>query len=139
MTRALTLIALALTGYALAAELATPLPPIDLAAWGASVLVFGKVLELLVQFIKVRLSNWFKLPALAIHAINFTLGVGGALYIGHVGLLTDPTFGALAPPLGAILFGIVAAAIAAGWYDLDKKTGGKQPATYRPEVRDGPL
>lgn len=62
MLRLMLIVGAALGGYALA-ETGTVLPVFDLAAWGASVLLFGKALELLTQFIKVRLS-FVKLPNL---------------------------------------------------------------------------
>lgn len=112
------------------------LPAFDLAAWGASVLIFGKGLQLLTEFIKVRIKKRFNLPNVAIHLLNFGLGIAVALYLASVGMLTDPTFGALPYPFGGIAFGVVAAIIAAGWYDTETKPDKRPPD---PRVRNGQL
>lgn len=88
---------------------------IDLIALGASVLVFGKAIQFAVEQIK---GWWPGIPTPLLVVLPFVLGLGGALLLSSTVGITDPAFAGG----GWIPFGIVAAIIAGGWYETQKKT-----------------
>lgn len=87
----------------------------DLAALGASSLVFAKAIQFAVEQVK---SWWRDIPLPVVIALPFVFGVGGAFVLARTVGISDPAF----LSGGWFAFGIVSALMAGGWYETQKKT-----------------
>lgn len=123
MKRTLTLaLVFTFTPFALAQDsFWSVIPGVDFVAWGASVLVFGAAMMLLTEFLKVRArKRWAEVPGTVFTVASFVISIGFSYLMHAQQALTDPTFLDIPPPMNWIAYGLVAGAIASGWYDLSK-------------------
>lgn len=121
---------LTLNSFVLAQESAfETLPGLNLTAWGASVIVFGGAMMLITEFIKTEIKKRRpNVPKVTFTIVSFGISLLVSYTISTTQNLTDPTFLGFPSPLDWIAYGVIAGAIASGWYDLDKKRRPKDGA-----------
>ena len=91
----------------------------NLPTWGASLLTFSLALAVLTQAVKSRLKGMLEhVPHYLIHGSTFAIALVMAALIQSEGLLVDPLFSQLTPPLNWLLYGGLAGVGAIGGFDL---------------------
>lgn len=112
---------ISLFSVAVAQTLVDLVPSFDLAILGASVLIYGNICMFLVESIKTRIkAKYPDVPGTLFTFAAFGVSLLGALILHTSGNLSDSWFLGFPPPLNWIGFGLVAGAIATGWYDTKR-------------------